>query len=248
MQIEGKIALVTGGAVRVGRAITLGLAQAGAHVAINYHHSAEEAEATAVEARALGVGALAVRADVSDWDAVQAMAQAVEARFGGVDILVNAAGLFARTPFPSTDPAALEMWRRVTRISVDGPWYVCNAFVPAMRRRGGGAIVNIVDMAVWEPWRGLGAHGVGKAALLGLTQQLALELAPEIRVNAVAPGNVLPPPHFTQEQIDRFARRALLGRWGTPQDVAAAVRYLVEADFATGEVLRIDGGELLNRV
>ncbi len=117
----------------------------------------------------------------------------------------------------------------------------------AKERQESGAIVNIVDLAAFEPWRNYAAHGVGKAALLALTRQMAMELAPSVRVNAVAPGNVLPPEGLTQEQIDRLARRSLLKRWGTPADVAQAVRFLIEADFITGEVLVVDGGELMAR-
>ncbi len=245
MQIQGKVALVTGGAVRVGRAIALGLAHTGAHVVINYHTSAAEAEETAAACRALGVDALPIACDVSDPAAVQRMAAAVHDHFGGVDVLVNAASHFAKTPFPSDDPNALDTWRQVTRILVDGAYYVSNAFAPGMLARGAGVIVNIVDLSLWQPWRGFAAHATGKAALLGLTRQMALELAPHVRVNAVAPGNVLPPPGYPQERIEALAQRSLLKRWGTPEDVAHAVRYLVEADFVTGAVLTVDGGERL---
>ncbi len=247
MNIQGKVALITGGAVRVGRAITLGLAQAGAHVVINYNHSAAEAEVTAADARALGVETLPFQCDVADFAAVDAMAAAISERFGGVDIIVNSASHFGKTPFPSSDPAVRDTWQRVTRILVDGPYAVCNALAPEMLARGGGAIVNIVDLAAFEPWRNFAAHGVGKAALVALTRQMALELAPTIRVNAVAPGNVLPPSGLSQAQVDRLASRSLLKRWGTPEDVAHAVRFLIEADFITGEVLVVDGGELLAR-
>ena len=247
MNLQGKVALITGGAVRVGRALTLDLAAAGAHVVINYNHSAEAATATAADARALGVEALPIQCDVADFAAVDRMAEAIISRFGGVDVIVNSASFFGKTPFPSDDPAVRDTWQQVTRILVDGPYAVCNALAPSISRRGGGAIINIVDLATFEPWRNFAAHGVGKAALLALTRQMALELAPAIRVNAVAPGNVLPPEGLAQEQIDRLARRSLLKRWGTPQDVAQAVRFLLEADFITGEVLVVDGGELMAR-
>ncbi len=247
MNLQGKVALITGGAVRVGRALTLDLAAAGAHVIINYNHSAEAAAETVADARALGVEALPIQCDVADFAAVDRMAQAIVSRFGGVDVIVNSASFFGKTPFPSDDPAVRDTWQQVTRILVDGPYAVCNALVPSISRRGGGAIINIVDLAAFEPWRNFAAHGVGKAALLALTRQMALELAPAIRVNAVAPGNVLPPAGLSPEQIDRLARRSLLKRWGTPQDVAQAVRFLLEADFITGEVLVVDGGELMAR-
>lgn len=240
---QGKVALVTGGAHRVGKAITLMLAQAGAHVVINYHDSAAEAEQTLAEARALGVDALAVQCDVSDWPAVQEMAAAIERHFGGVDIIVNSASHFGKTPFPSTDPAVMSTYHQVTRILLDGAYYVCNRLTPYMIARGEGAIVNIVDLSAWNPWPNFLAHSVGKAGLLAMTRQLALELAPKVRANAVAPGPVLPPPGYSEEQKAASARRTLLGRWGSPADVALAVKFLIEADFVTGEVLTVDGGE-----
>ena len=246
MDLQGKVALVTGGAVRVGKAITLMLAHAGAHVVVNYNTSAGGAQATVAEAQAAGIDALGVQCDVSDFGAVQAMVRQVQDRFGGVDILVNAASLFGRIKVPSEDLAQdLETWHRVTRISIDGAFYVSSLLAPSMLARGGGAIVNIVDLSVWTPWRGFTAHAVGKAGLLALTQQLALELAPTIRVNAVAPGTVLPPPGAGEAQQAAMAERTLLGRLGTPADVADAVRYLIEADYVTGTVVRVDGGEHL---
>jgi 3-oxoacyl-[acyl-carrier protein] reductase/pteridine reductase len=242
VNITGKVALVTGGAVRVGKAITLMLARAGAHVVINYHSSAGPAQETLAEAQAWGVEALAVQCDVADLPAVQAMTQQVVERFGGVDILVNGASLFGKITLPAYD---LDAWHRVTRISIDGAFYVSNALAPFMLARGGGVIVNLVDLSAWNPWPNFTAHAVGKAGLLALTHQLALELAPTIRVNAVAPGSVLPPPGFSDSQIAAFAARTLLERWGSPEDVAGAVRYLIEADYVTGATLHVDGGEHL---
>jgi len=243
MNPQGKVALVTGGAHRVGKAITLMLAQAGAQIVINYNSSATEAHQTVAEANALGVEALAIQCDVADFDAVQRMTKVIKERFGGVDILVNSASHFGRTPFPTEDAAVIEMWQRVTRISLDGAFYVCNSLVPTMQARGGGVIINIVDLSVWMPWPNLMAHAVGKAGLLALTHQLALELAPTIRANAVAPGPVLPPPNTTERLLAVSAGHTLLERWGTPEDVAHAVKYLIEADYVTGDVMRVDGGE-----
>lgn len=240
MDPMGKVALVTGGAHRVGKAITLALAQAGAHVIINYHTSHEAAQTTAAEARARGVEALAIQADIADLRQVEAMVAAAQARFGRVDILVNNASRFEKTPLPTRD---LSTWHRVTDILIHGSFYCANAVAPLMLERGEGAIVNIVDLSAWQPWPGFAAHSIGKAALLALTRQLALELAPAVRVNAVAPGPVLPPPGYSEEQIARIAQRTLLGRWGTPDDVAEAVLFLIRADYITGEVITVDGGE-----
>jgi len=238
-----KTALVTGGAHRVGKAITLMLAAAGANVIVNYNTSAAEAEQTVAEARALGVEALAVQCDVADLQAVQHMGDIIRDQFGGVDIIVNSASYFGKTPFPNQDPSAIDQWHRVTRILIDGTFYVCNTLVPGMQARGGGVIVNIVDLSAWSPWPNFMAHSVGKAGLLAMTRQLALELAPTIRANAVAPGPVLPPPGFTAQQVASGISRTLLERWGTPEDVAQAVKYLIEADYVTGDVITVDGGE-----
>lgn len=240
MNPEGKTALITGGAHRVGKAITLALARVGANVVINYHTSSDAAEATAVEAGNLGVEALVVQASVSDRQQVEAMVAAARDRFGAIDILVNSASHFEKTPFPSDDVAA---WHRVTDILIHGSFYCANAVAPLMLEQGEGAIVNIVDLSAWEPWHNFAAHSVGKAALLALTRQLALELAPAVRVNAVAPGPVLPPPDYNQAQIDRIAQRTLLNRWGSAEDVAQVVVFLVEANYVTGEVIAVDGGE-----
>lgn len=240
MGAERKTALVTGGAHRVGKAITLALAEMGYNVVINYHRSGDAAAATADEATQAGVEAMTWAADVSDFQAVQAMCAAVEERFGGVDVLVNSASLFDKISFPTDD---IETWQRVTRISLDGAFYVSNALAPGMLARGSGAIINIVDLSAWTPWPKFTAHAVGKAGLLALTRQMALELAPVVRVNAIAPGPVLPPPDYNDAQLKVVEDRTLLARWGTPDDVTRAVRYLVEAEYVTGDVLTVDGGE-----
>lgn len=240
MKLTGKTALVTGGAIRVGKAICLALAQAGANIIINYHRSAEAAAETAAEVEALGVEALPVQADVADHAQVQQMMALAQTRFGGVDVLVNGASLFKRTPLPMTE---VSDWRRVIGSSLDGAFYCANAVAPHMLAQGEGVIINIVDLSAWQPSAGFAAHSVGKAGLLALTRQLALELAPAVRVNAVAPGPVLPPPHFKPAQIERLAKQTLLKRWGQPEDVAQAVLFLVQADYITGECLTVDGGQ-----
>jgi NAD(P)-dependent dehydrogenase (short-subunit alcohol dehydrogenase family) len=237
---KGKTALVTGGAHRVGKAITLALARAGANMVINYNTSTQAAQATTAEVRGLGVEALAVQANIADWRQVEAMAAAAKERFGGIDILVNSASLWQATPFPTDD---VTNWHRVTDVLLHGSFYCANAVAPLMLENGVGAIVNIVDLSAWEPWPNFSAHSVGKAALLALSRQLALELAPTVRVNAVAPGPVLPPRDFDEERIARTADKTLLNRWGRPDDVAEAVLYFVKADYVTGEVIAVDGGE-----
>lgn len=240
MEIKDKTALVTGGAHRVGKAIGLALAEAGANLVINYHGSADAALETVSEAEALGVGAMALKADVSDPDQVQAMVDAALDRFGAIQILVNGASLWRKTPFPMDD---FTDWHTVTRILIDGSLYCANAVAPGMLAKGEGAMVNIVDLSVWDPMVDRIAHTVGKAALWAMTKQLAVELAPSVHVNAVAPGPVLPPPDYTPKQTEIVGNLTLKRRWGSAQDVVDAVMYLVRADYVTAEVLVVDGGQ-----
>ncbi len=240
MNIQGKTALVTGGAVRIGRAITLGLAEAGANVAINYFRDAEKATQTAQEASSLGVSALAVQADISSWDQVQRMFSQIHHVLGPVEIVVNNASVFQPTPIP-TD--SVESWRAVTSVLVNGAFYVSNLAARDMLAQNNGIFINIVDLAAWEAWPGYAAHVVGKSALLALTRQLAIDLGPHVRANAIAPGPVLPPADYSPERIERTAGKTLLDRWGTPEDIARTVRFLVESDYINAEVIAVDGGE-----
>lgn len=240
MIIKGKTALVTGGAVRIGKAITLGLAQAGANVVINYHSNAEEASKTAKEAEALGVSAMIVQANIADLEQDRKMFAEIHAKLGPVDILVNSASPFHTTPVPSDDFTA---WHTVIGVLVNGSFYVSNLAAKDMLDKKEGAIINIVDLTIWEAWPNFTAHSVGKSALYALNRQLALELKPYVRVNAVCPGPVLAPPDYSEEKIARTAAKTLLERWGTPEDVSQAVNFLIEADYINADVLRVDGGQ-----
>jgi len=240
MQLDGKTALVTGGAKRVGRVISLTLAEAGANVVINYNTSADEADATAAEVEAFGVGALPVAADVGDYGAVEAMVDAATTRFGGVDVLVNNASSFHADPFPTTD---LTVWNQAISTLVNGPFNCTNLVAPSMLERGGGAIVSVSDLSAFEAWPGYIGHAVGKSAILAMTRQFALELAPTVRANAVVFGPALRPHDYDDDRYQRTADKTLLDRWGTPEEMAHAVKYLIEADYVTGEYLVIDGGQ-----
>jgi pteridine reductase len=243
---KNKTALITGGAARVGRAITLGLAQAGASVAVHYNRSAEAAQETVAQAQALGVEAHPFQADLADPDAVHALAAEVQARFDdrdhgrGVDILVHAASPFVRAALAGT---TLETWRLEMGVIAESFLLLTQELTPGMVERGAGAIIAILDRGVFDPWPAYLAHGAAKSALWALARSLAVELAPQVRVNGVAPGPVLPPPGLPQAIKDRLAAGTLLGRWGSPQDVVDAVLYLIRADYVTGEVLFVDGGE-----
>lgn len=240
MDLEGKTALITGGAKRVGRGITLALARAGANVVINYNSSADSAAQTATEAEALGVRALPVKASVSDYEQVGAMVDAAVDRFGAIDVLVNNASTFAPDPLPTND---LSVWHTSIDTLVHGPFYCANQVAPVMLANGGGVIIGIGDLTAFEPWPGFAGHSVGKGAVLSLTRQLALELAPTIRANAVVPGPALRPVDYDDATYERVADDTLLERWGTPEEMAHAVQFLIEADYITGEVITVDGGQ-----
>ena len=240
MNPKSKTALITGGAHRLGKAITLGLAQAGANVVINYNSSAEKAKKTVDEARAFGVDALAVQANIGDRDQVEAMVAQAKEKFGSVDVLVNSASPWIKTPFPADN---LDDWHLVTNTLINGSFYCANAIAPLMLENGEGAIINIIDETATLPKPDFMAHSVGKSALLGLTRQLALELAPSISVNAIAPGPILPPPYYSAEKLAKTASETLFKRWGNREDIANTVLFLVRSNFITGEVITVDGGE-----
>jgi len=242
MDLNGKAALVTGGAVRVGKAIALALAAAGADVVINYHSSADAAIQTVAEIEALGRRALAVKADVSQGSQVQTLVDAAVERLGRLDVLVNSASLWRRTPWAELDEAA---WDQLVDIALKGPFLCARAAAPHLTAHGDGAIVNIVDLSAIIPFRNYLPHSAAKAGLVNLTYSLAMELAPAVRVNAIAPGPVLPPPEYTEQQVQAAARRTLIGRWGTAEDVAQAAVFLTQAPYITGVMLPVDGGERL---
>ncbi len=239
MELRGRVVLVTGAGRRLGQAIALGLAEAGAHIAVHYHTSAEGAMETVRRIQAMGVDAEAFPADLRDPAQIPALVEAVTRRFGRLDGLVNAAAVMQVTRWHELTP---EQWDKVMALNLRAPMLCAQA---AARQMEGGAIVNIADSSALRPWPDYLAHTVSKAGLVALTRALALALAPRIRVNAVIPGPILRPTHWEEERWARLIRRVPLGRAGTAEEVAQAVRYLLEADYVTGAVLVVDGGHHL---
>ena len=242
VNLQGKVAVVTGSAHRVGKAIALGLAQAGAHVVVHYHASAEEVPATLAELQAFGVRAAAYQADLGTPGGAAALFEAAASEFGGVDVLVNSAAIMDPGNVLTMTP---EQWQRSLNINLSGPFFCAQQAARQMQTRGGGAIVNISDLAGLEPWARYPAHSVSKAGLNMLTRVLAKALAPAIRVNAVAPGPVMMPAGWDEARWRTVGEHTLLKRTGSGYDVAAAVRFLLESDFITGETLVVDGGSLI---
>ena len=242
MDLNGKAALVTGGAHRLGRAFALGLARAGADVLIDYHSSDADAARTVEDIRALGRRAQAVRADVSKEPDVRRLLDSCRDAFGRLDVLVNSASLFHSSPVESTSTAD---WERTLAVNLTGPFMLARDAAPLLRADGGGLVVNIADLSAFQPWPSYVAHAVSKAGLVQLTRVLARALAPDIRVNCVAPGTVLPPEGYTEAESDPKGSRRVIRREGTPEDAVRALLYFVEADFVTGEVAVVDGGRML---
>lgn len=242
MNIEGKTALVTGGARRVGRVLALGLAREGADLVIDYHSSAAEAEETVREIEAMGRRAIAVKADVSSSDDVRLLIDTAVTRMGGLDILVNSASIFERKPVLEITESD---WDRVMSINLKGPFLLSQAAAPHLSEHGAGVIVNIVDLSALQPWASYAHHSVSKAGLLHLTKILARALGPSIRVNAIAPGTVLPPDGYDGDDSGGGPERRVLEQSGTPEDVLDALLYLVRSDFITGDVMLVDGGRSL---
>lgn len=236
MDPREKVALVTGGARRVGKALCHALARAGTHVCVNYHSSADEARATVAELAALGVHAHAVQADVSSHDDVQRLVAETERVFGRLDILVNSAATFERKQLLAISEAE---WDHVLGVNLKGPFMLLQAAAPLLAAHEGGVVVNIADLSALQPWPAYAHHAVSKAGLVHLTKVAARALAPAIRVNCIAPGTVLPPENEAGED------RRLVGPEGTPEDVAATLLYLIESNFVTGETVIVDGGRHL---
>jgi len=254
MQIEGRAALITGGGTGVGRATALQLASGGCSVVVNYSRSAEEAEKTAADVRALGVQAIACRADVSDDSAVRAMVDTTVKELGRLDILVNNAGATAFVPHADLEKVTEDDWDRILAVNVKGTFFCTRAATPALKASGNGEVINVSSVA------GVAATGssipycASKAAVNNLTISLARVLAPEVRVNAVAPGAIQGRwlkggmGEAYDAVMQNIAARAPLQATCTPDDVADAIlAFVTGSDLVTGQVLVCDGGMLIQQ-
>ena len=239
--LTGRIALVTGAGQRVGQAIALALGAEGMRVGVHHHASVDGARKTSAALRGLGVDNATFAADLRDSHAPAALVADVTRHFGGIDLLVNSAAIMRRLPL---DTVTSDDWDETFAINTRAPFFLSLAAARAMGARGG-AIVNIADHLAHESWPQLVPHGISKGALEIITRQLAVQLAPLVRVNAVAPGAVLPPDGWADAARQKFVDETPLRRLGMPDDVAQAVVYLAAAPYVTGEVLCVDGGRHL---
>jgi pteridine reductase len=238
--LSGKTALVTGAAVRVGRAIALRLAEAGADVALHYRGSAREAEEAAARVRGLGRRAVVLQGDLALPEDCRRVVREALAGLAGLDLLVHSASTFHRASLEETDES---LWDSAMNVNARAGYLLAREAAPALRARRG-RVVLISDFLALDPAKNYLAHSVSKAAVEGLVRALAVELAPEVCVNGVAPGTVLPPEGTTAEEAERLARRVPLRRNGEPEDVAGTILFLCAGpSFLTGQVIRVDGGK-----
>jgi pteridine reductase len=238
--LEGRIAVVTGAGRRVGRAIAEGLGARGAAVVVHYGGSRAGAEAAARFIRDSGSRAALVQGDLTDSRTVDRVFEAAD-ELGGCDLLVNSAAIFEKRALAEIDGQA---WHRMIDTNLAAPFFCCKAAAASMRRKGRGDIVNIVDVGgALRAWKGYAHYCAAKAGLAAVTRCLALELAPQIRVNAIAPGAILFPEGYGEEEKRQVLQAIPLQRSGSPEDIVQAVAYLVGgAPFITGQILAVDGG------
>lgn len=243
MELRGKVALVTGGGRRVGRALAMSLASRGAIVAVHYNESERGARDVAAAITKRGGRADVFAADLTQAHTPASLVQSVIDTLGALDVLINSAAVMLRTPLGEVN---VETWDRIFALNLRAPFFLAQAAAPHLRRAHG-AIVNIADLAAFETWPGYLPHGLTKSGIVHMTEGLAHVLAPDVRVNAVAPGTVLLPDDWSKADAERLERTTPLKRQGTPDDVALAMLFLLDADYITGETIIVDGGRHVRR-
>lgn len=241
MAVKDQVIMLTGGAIRVGRQVALHLAGLGAQISFTYLPG-EPGPQTQAEVEALGVRCLATPLDVRDAAGIRAWVAATQAHFGRIDVLINNASVITRRPFLEMTEAD---WDNSVDVNVKGVFLCSQAVAPTMLAQGGGVIVNVTDLSAMKVWPGFAHHAVGKAGVIQLTRYMAKELGPRIRVNAIAPGPILPPDGSSPAETDRAMAMIIIDRMGTPQDAARLMVFLIENDFLTGGVYHVDGGSAL---
>jgi glucose 1-dehydrogenase len=237
MDLNGRVAVVTGAAVRVGKAIALGMAAGGADVFIHYGRSKEAAEETAAAAERLGVRVAIGSVDLADPEHAGEVIRLAEAALGPVSLLVNSASRFPVDTIEDVEPAD---WQRTLDVTLSSPVFITQAFADRLPGDLGGAVVNVTDVRTATPYRKHFSYGVAKGGIDAFTRAAALALAPTIRVNAVALGVILPPVDDGYEE--RLARSLPLARPGGTEPVVDSVLFLMRNDYITGEIVRVDGG------
>ena len=242
MELHDRVALVTGAGRRLGLAFARALASRGMALAIHHHASSAGANELRREVEAAGGRAACFPADLTDPSAAIELPRRVVAEMGSLDVLVNSAAIMRKLTLEETTPGD---WEAIFDLNLRAAFFCTQGAAPALRAARG-KVVNIADLSGIEPWPGFVAHSISKAGVVMLTRVLALALAPEVTVNAIAPGAVLVPESYDDAERDRLTRSTPLRRLGAPSDAVAALLYLLEGgDFVTGEVLAVDGGRHL---
>jgi pteridine reductase len=239
--LHGRVALVTGAGKRLGRAVALRLASEGADVAIHYGKSESEAREVVREIERLGRRSIALPAELTRVTEIQELIARVAKEFQRLDILINSAANFLETKFGQTSETT---WDASLDTNLKAPYFCAQAAAPYLTQSGHGIIINFADIGGLIGWREFLPHSISKSGVILMTRILAKELAPAVRVNAIAPGTITMPGDPPQWQSN-FIKRAPLARTGTPQDITDAVLFLIRAEFMTGEVLVLDGGRTL---
>lgn len=238
MQLKSRVAVVTGAGRRVGQAIAVALGAKGMRVAVHYNGSVAGADETVAMIKKGGGDARTFQCDLSQPTGHDSLVSEVVKVFGSLDVLVNSAAIMERTPFGEV---TAEQWDRIMAINIRAPFFLSQAATPALRKAKG-AIVNIADLAAFETWPAYVPHGISKSGVVHLTRSLARVLAPDVRVNGIAPGTVLLPDDWSTQADERLRQTTPLGRTGSPADVSGAVIFLLESDYVTGETIIVDGG------
>tara|TARA_B100000579_G_scaffold424406_1_gene428771 strand:- start:963 stop:1694 length:732 start_codon:yes stop_codon:yes gene_type:complete len=239
MDLENKVALVTGAGVRIGQAVAVKLGQLGMRVIVHYHHSDKGAKQTFKMLSGKKSKHLILQADLKDFSAIEELVHKAEKQAGPVSVLVNNAAEFFVTPLFS---ATEEEWDNLFALNLKAPFFLSQALGQNMKYCGEGKIINIVDVSADRPWKNFLPYCASKAALISLTKGLARALSPEVQVNGIAPGTVLPPPEHIGMDLNASVENSLLKRIGKAEDVVQAVEYLLQSDFVTGSILPVDGG------
>ena len=242
MRLDGAVALVTGAGRRLGQAIAVGLARAGCDIAVHYHGSRRGAEATVQSIKEAGRRAELLQADLTDPKAARGLADQAARALQRLDVLVNSAAIMVREPVEDVTP---DSWDATLNLNLRAMFFVSQGAIPHLRRAKG-KIINLADLAGLEPWPAYVPHCVSKAGVIMLTKGLARALAPDIVVNAIAPGAVLLPDDWDPKAREHLEQTTPVRRIGDPSDVVAAIKFLLaDTDFITGTVLVVDGGRLI---
>ena len=238
MELRNRVALVTGAGIRVGRALAVALGGEGMHVVVHYNSSERGARETARLIEEIGGKATLIRADLTKVGAPETLVNDVARDIGALAVLINSSAIMQRTPLGSV---TAPQWDAMMAVNLRAPFLLAQAAAPHLERAGG-AIVNIADLAALETWPAYIPHGISKAGVVYMTRALARTLAPGVRVNAIAPGPVLLPEEWNEQDAAKMRESTPLARLGSPQDVVGAMLYLLRADYVTGDVLIVDGG------